>query len=146
VSSSITFSNFNTGIFFGLLFSSIVSKYLSTYSVLSVFKVGDKFLYATLYNCKGLVEIVIANLSLSIGMISATTFTMLILIALITTSMTPILITLAKGKFINDNVFRKDLSQQENVGDEDPENIESAKNDAKQGETIANINSIIEVN
>jgi Kef-type K+ transport system membrane component KefB len=63
----------------------------------------DSFVLGTLMNTRGLVELIVLNLGLDLGILSPPVFTMLVIMALVTTSMTgPLLslgkILLAKGK------------------------------------------------
>lgn len=56
----------------------------------------ESFVLGALMNTRGLVELIVLNLRLDLGILSPTIFTMLVIMALFTTSMTGPLLSLGK--------------------------------------------------
>jgi Kef-type K+ transport system membrane component KefB len=56
----------------------------------------DSFILGALMNTRGLVELIVLNLGLDLGILSPSVFTMLVIMALVTTAMTGPLLTLGK--------------------------------------------------
>jgi Kef-type K+ transport system membrane component KefB len=56
----------------------------------------DSFILGALMNTRGLVELIVLNLGLDLGILSPPVFTMLVIMALVTTAMTGPLLTLGK--------------------------------------------------
>lgn len=81
----------------------IVSKYFATYAAARVFGIEHREASALgwLMNTRGLTELIVLNIGLSLGVISPILFTMLVIMALVTTVMTAPLLEWTYPKHLN---------------------------------------------
>ncbi len=87
----------------------------------------ESFTLGTLMNTRGLVELIVLNIGLSLGVISPTFFAMLVIMAVVTTMMTPPLLSLLGYRQTNARAQQQELASSEKQS-ERTSNSESLEN------------------
>jgi Kef-type K+ transport system membrane component KefB/nucleotide-binding universal stress UspA family protein len=108
---------------FAILAVAIIGKYVGTYVAARASGIGNREASALgwLMNTRGLTELIVLNIGLSLGVISPLLFTMLVIMALVTTFMTSPLLEWTFPK----HLIRLDMSDDEGVLREEKEVISS---------------------